>query len=168
MDKIESLKMRIAELEASEKEHRQRFIEISDFIENASTPLHWVNGSGIIIWANKAELDMLGYSKEEFINRHISKFHVKKDVIEDILYRLINKETLINYPAELLCKNGEIKSVLINSNVYWKDNEFIHTRCFTRDISDIKAKEKEQKLRIETLETRIKELEERIQHSPSN
>ena len=112
-----------------------------DFIENASLPLHAVNGSGIIIWANKAELDFLGYSKEEYFGKHISHFHANKDVIEDILVRLTKKETLRNYPAQLKCKNGEIKSVLINSNVLWKNDEFIHTRCFTRDISDLRRSE---------------------------
>ncbi len=112
-----------------------------DFIENASIPLHSVNGSGIVIWANQAELDFLGYSKEEYLGKHISHFHANKNVIEDILIRLVNKETLKNYPAQLKCKNGEIKSVLINSNVLWKNNEFIHTRCFTRDVSDLRRSE---------------------------
>ena len=168
MDKVELLNKRIAELEASEKELFHRVTELSDFIENATIPLHWVNGSGIIIWVNKAELDMLGYPMEEVLNQHISKFHADKDVIEDILTRLIHKETLINYPAELLCKNGTIKPVLINSNVYWKDGEFVHTRCFTRDVSELKAKDLSQKKLIESLQNRIRELEHQIKQVASN
>ena len=110
--------------------------EVNDFIENAPVPLHWVNGSGIIIWVNQAELNLLGYEKNEYINKHISNFHADKEVIEDILTRLVNKKTLINYPARLKCKDGSIKPVLISTNVYWKDCEFIHTRCFTKDITD--------------------------------
>src|SRR5688572_15558461 len=83
--------------------------ELRDFIENASVPLHWVNGSGIIIWVNQAELDLLGYTKEEFVGKHISSFHADKDVIEELLTRLGKKETLENYPARLKCKNGTIK-----------------------------------------------------------
>lgn len=112
-----------------------------DFIENASIPLHAVNGSGIIIWANKAELDFLGYSKEEYVGKHISHFHADKNTIEDILTRLTNKETLKNHHARLKCKNGDIKSVLVNSNVLWKKDKFIHTRCFTRDITEIRKSE---------------------------
>src|SRR5688500_4267812 len=111
--------------------------DLQDFIENAPMPLHWVNGSGIVIWVNQAELDLLGYTKEEFLNKHISTFHLDKEVIDDLLYRLINRQTLIDCPARLICKNGDIKHVLINSNVYWKDNVFIHTRCFTKDITEI-------------------------------
>jgi two-component system, OmpR family, sensor histidine kinase VicK len=134
--------------------------DLRDFIENAPMPLHWVNGSGIIIWVNRAELDFLGYSKDEFINKHISKFHADKNVIEDILSRLINKETLLNYPARMVCKNGEIKDVLINSNVYWKDGQFIHTRCFTRDITEQRKGEREKEALIKELETRIMQLED--------
>lgn len=137
MEKIE----RIKELESEVAEMR-------DFIENASIPLHWVNGSGIVIWVNQAELDLLGYTKEEYLGSHISNFHADKDVIEDILTRLIKKETLLNYPARLKCKNGDIKFVLINSNVLWKENQFIHTRCFSRDISDLKKIERQ---KVETV-----------------
>lgn len=115
---------------------KRQLEDITDFIENAPMPLHWVNGSGIIIWANQAELDLLGYKKEEYINKHISNFHADKQAIENILSRLINKESLINQPAILQCKNGSIKQVLISTNVYWKDEEFIHTRCFTRDLTE--------------------------------
>ena len=128
---------------------------LRDFIENAPMPLHWVNGSGIIIWANQAELNFLGYTREEYFNKHISNFHVDKEVIDDLLYRLINNETLTDCHARLICKNGDIKNVLINSNVYWRDNEFIHTRCFTKDITEI-VREKERNLaKLEELKTQL-------------
>jgi PAS domain S-box-containing protein len=109
--------------------------ELTDFIENAALPLHWVNGEGIITWANQAELTALGYEKEEYIGQPIAKFHADQKTIEDILTRLINNETLINYRANLVCKDGTIKHVLISSNVLRKDEKFIHTRCFTKDIT---------------------------------
>ena len=114
--------------------------ELKSFLENAPMPMHWVNGSGIIIWVNQAELDLLGYTKEEFLNNHISTFHLDEEVIDDIMSRLINKETLKNYPARLQCKNGDIKNVIINSNVFWKNDVFVHTRCFTMDVTDMMKK----------------------------
>lgn len=130
---------KLSEMESANEELRVRIEELTDFIENASIPLHWVNGNGIIIWANQAELNLLGYTKEEYLHKHISNFHADQQVIEDILTRLMKKETLKNYPARLRCKSGNIKDVLINSNVYWKDGEFIHTRCFTMDITELKS-----------------------------
>lgn len=109
--------------------------ELQDYVENAAIGLHWVDANGIIIWANQAELDMLGYEKEEYIGRHISEFHVHKDVINDILERLTKNETLNQYEANLCHKNGEVKTVHIHSNVFRVNGEFKHTRCFTVDIT---------------------------------
>ncbi|SOD13956.1 PAS domain-containing sensor histidine kinase [Pedobacter xixiisoli] len=116
-------------------ELRQRVDELSDFFENAAVPLHWVDAKGIIIWANQAELDALGYSRTEYIGFPISDFHADPATIQDILTRLTNNETLYDYAARLKCKDGSIKHVLINSNVLRKNGEFIHTRCFTRDVT---------------------------------
>lgn len=33
-------------------------------------------------------------------------------------------------------QDGSIKEVLINSNVYKRGLKFVHTRCFTRDVTD--------------------------------
>jgi PAS domain S-box-containing protein len=133
-----------AEVERLEKElarvlERER--DLTDFIENASLGLHWVDADGKIIWANQAELDLLGYSREEYIGHQIAEFHVDADVIEDILRRLRNKETLRNYEARVRCKSGRIRDVQITSNVRWDDQRFVHTRCFTRDVTERKRYE---------------------------
>jgi PAS domain S-box-containing protein len=110
--------------------------ELRDFLENASVGIHWVGPDGVIIWANRAELDMLGYSKEEYIGRHIAEFHADAPVIGDILRRLTGGQTLIDYEARLRAKDGSIKNVLISSNVLWDGDKFVHTRCFTRDVTE--------------------------------
>lgn len=112
---------------------------LRDFLESASVAMHWVDANGVIIWANKAELEMLGYKPEEYIGRPIAEFHVDKDVIDDILKRLSCRETLQEYEARLRRKDGSICYGLINSNVLWQGDEFIHTRCFTRDITERKV-----------------------------
>jgi PAS domain S-box-containing protein len=160
MKELEQFKKGHTDLEGLEKDLRKELVSLRDFIENASIPLHWVNGSGIIIWVNRAELDLLGYSKNEVLNQHISKLHADKDVIENILRKLLNKETLMNYPARLVCKSGEIKEVLINSNVYWENGQFVHTRCFTRDITLLRKIEKEKETLIKELEGKIVQLED--------
>src|SRR5204863_9209079 len=73
--------------------------------------------------------------------RSIADFHVDAPAIEDILDRLKRRETLRNYEARLRCKDGTIRDVLISSNVRWNKDEFVHTRCFTRDISERKRYE---------------------------
>ncbi len=92
-------------------------------------------------------MDLLGYAPEEYIGHHISEFHADSAVIDDILKRLTCGETLIEREARLLCKNGSIKHVLIDSSVLWENGRFLHTQCFTRDISE--RKRAEQRLAIQ-------------------
>jgi PAS domain S-box-containing protein len=117
---------------------RIRSDELEDFFENAAVALQWVGPDGVIIRANRAELELLGYSSQEYVGHHISKFHVDKEVISDMLERLSRGETLNNWEARLRTKNGSIKRVLIDSNVLWRGDHFVHSRCFTRDITDLK------------------------------
>lgn len=115
--------------------------QLTDFFENAAVPLHWVGPDGIVLRVNQAELDMLGYTREEYEGHHIAEFHVDQDAIEDILNRLRAGEVLENYEARLRCKDGSISHVRINSSVYWENRKFIHTRSFTRDITERKRTE---------------------------
>ena len=112
--------------------------DLSDFFENASVGLHWASPDGIILKANRRELEMLGYRAEEYIGRHVSDFHVDKSVAADILQRLSAGEVLHNYFSQLRCKDGSVREVSIASSVLWDGNRFLHTRCFTRDITDLK------------------------------
>lgn len=62
----------------------------------------------------------------------------------DILDRLTKGEQIAGYEARLRCKDGSVKHVLIDSSVFRSpDGQFIHTRCFTRDISERKRIELE-------------------------
>ena len=117
------------------RELRAQLDQITDFVENGAVGLHWVDRDGLVIWANQAELDLLGYTREEYVGRHIRDFHADQQAIDDILQRLGRNETLHDYPAPLRAKDGSIKHVVITSNVHWEDGRFIHTRCFTRDVS---------------------------------
>ncbi|HET7438719.1 MAG TPA: PAS domain S-box protein, partial [Nitrospira sp.] len=70
----------------------------------------------------------------------------------------LNGETLREYSARLRCKNGSIRNVLINSNGWFEDGKFVHTRCFTRDVTE--RKQFEEALQIS--ETKYRELIERL------
>ena len=109
--------------------------EFEEFFHNAVVGLHWVGPDGTILRANRAELEMMGYPEHEYVGRDIAEFHVDQHVIEDILRRLAADERIRDYPARVRCKDGTIKDVLIDSSVYWEDGRFIHTRCFTRDVT---------------------------------
>ena len=89
------------ERKAAEEELQRSEQELSDFFENATIGLHWVGPDGTILRANRAELEMLGYSQEEYIGRPITEFHVDKDVIREILSRLEAGEHLQRIPGPI-------------------------------------------------------------------
>ncbi|WP_133054556.1 PAS domain-containing protein, partial [Niastella populi] len=102
--------------EKSEIRLQRKTVELQDYVENASIGLHWVDANGIIKWANKRELKMLGYDEEEYIGHHIAEFHASRSKVEEILTKLACNETLEQFESEMRCKDGTIKTVHINSN----------------------------------------------------
>ena len=110
--------------------------ELSDFFENASVGLHWIDADGRILRANKAELAMLGYAADEYIGQPVTAFHADRPVIDDMLDRLARGETLRDSPARLRCRDGSIRHVLISSNARWEHGRFAHSRCVVLDVTD--------------------------------
>jgi PAS domain S-box-containing protein len=121
-----------------EAQLRESESELKDFLDNAIDGLHRIGPDGKVLWANRAELDMLGYSPEEYIGHHISEFHVDRGLIEDVLNRLARNEAIVNCEAKMRRKDGTICLVLINSNARWIGDEFAYTRGLTRDITTMK------------------------------
>jgi PAS domain S-box-containing protein len=111
--------------------------DLEDFFENGAIALHLVGADGRILKANKAELELLGYTAEEYVGRNIADFHADQATIDDILARLAHGEKLSKYPARLLAKDGGIRHVEITSSVQFRDGRFINTRCFTVDVTDL-------------------------------
>jgi PAS domain S-box-containing protein len=127
--------------------------ELTDFFDNASIGLHWVSADGTILRANQAELDMLGYTREEYVGRNIAEFHSNREIIEDILERLRAGEIIRDYEARLRCKDSTLRTVRIDSSAYFEDGKFVHSRGFTRDITE--RRRTEQRLALQYAITRI-------------
>jgi PAS domain S-box-containing protein len=127
----------ITERRRAEDQIHRREQELSDFFENATIGFHWTGPDGIILRANHAELEMLGYASEEYVGRHIADFHADWEMIETILRRLHSGEAIRNQPALMIHKDGSIREVLIDSSVRWENGRFAHTQCFTRDVTEI-------------------------------
>lgn len=134
--KASALESEVSRRKEIERALQRREQELSDFLENALEGMHRVGPDGKILWANPAEMQLLGYTCDEYIGRYIADFHIDRHVIDDILEKLRRGEALYDQPARLRCKDGSIRHVLINSNALIADGEIISTRCLTRDVTD--------------------------------
>lgn len=126
----------------AERTLRQRERELAEFLENASEGIHKVAGDGTILYANRAELQMLGYSWQEYVGRNIAEFYADQEEIRVILAKLQCGDELRDHPALLRCRNGELKPVTIHSNGYFEGGKLVYTRCFTRDASERVARDR--------------------------
>jgi PAS domain S-box-containing protein len=136
--KAATLEAEIARRKRTEAQLSRQKSELADFLETASEGIHQIAPDGKILWANKAELELLGCSAAEYIGHDIREFHADPKVIADILARLAHGENLREYESRLRCKDGSLRDVSINSSVCWEGEEFRYTRCFTRDITERK------------------------------
>jgi len=48
--------------------------ELREFLDQASIGLRWMGPDGRILWANTAELKMVGCSEQEYVGRNIAEF----------------------------------------------------------------------------------------------
>lgn len=106
------------------------------FFENPVVALHSVDAQGYIRRANQAELKMMGYCVEEYVGKHVSELHVDKDVAERLMQQLARNEVVRNFSAKLLCKDGSVKHVLIDSDAVMRSGRLEFSRCFTRDVTE--------------------------------
>jgi signal transduction histidine kinase len=81
------------------------------------------------------------WCSEEYIGHNISEFHADAPVLEDILNRLFRGDRIKEYEARLRAKDGSLRHVIIDSSALFEGGKFVHTRCFTRDISERKQAE---------------------------
>lgn len=112
-------------------------VDFRDFFDNGPVALHVVGPDGTILHANKAELHLLGYPREEYVGRHIADFHLDQDVVDGILERLGRGESVEAVPARLRAHDGSIKSVEVTSSPHLLDGKFAHSRCFSFDVTEL-------------------------------
>jgi PAS domain S-box-containing protein len=142
-----------AQRQRAEYELRRNREQLLDFIENACVGMHWVGPDGKILWANQTELDMLGYTRGEYVGHRVADFHVDPAIANDILAQLLRGESVHERGAQMRHKDGSVRHVLINSNGLWENGKFVHSRGFTRDVTDRKHAEQTLSERLEEIET---------------
>jgi PAS domain S-box-containing protein len=128
-----------------------------DFCEQSAVPLSSIGADGRVLWANRAELEFLGYTKHEYFGRSVSDVHADPRTAQELLRRLADGETVRQFEARLRRRNGTFVDVLIDANVCWEDRNFVRARCVTRDNTSQKSMEARLRREREELEASIRE-----------
>lgn len=125
---------------------------LDDFFATASIGLHSVAPDGTILWANEADCRLVGVPLAEYVGRNVAEFHVDRDNVQDILARLASGERILNRPATLRAKDGTLRHVLIDSSGHFEKGVFVHTRCFTRDVTALEEQRKRYEALVATMD----------------
>ena len=132
-------------------EQREKDAELIDFFQNAPIAMHWLSGEGKVLWANQTELNVLGYTPEEYIGQDIMKFCPdERELVLEIFKQLGSGNAIKDVPVRFRTKDGNLVYLISDSNVrYKKDGSFGHTRCFIRDDTGRKIRESRASLLLE-------------------
>jgi PAS domain S-box-containing protein len=131
---------------------------LADIAEGAPVGLLRLRADGIIQWANSAELELLGYTQDEYVGKNAADFYDRPGEGREVLERLIRGDTLRDYETRLRARDGSLRIVLINSSAsYREDGTLLHARLFTHNITGRRrAEEENHRLNLE-LEKRVQQ-----------
>src|SRR5262249_24371447 len=110
--------------------------DVDHVLENAEVALQRVGADGEILWANRAQLDLIGYPHDEYVGKNLLDFQVDRPALKEVLAKLGRGERIRDFEARLRRRGGAIRYVIISANVLWREGKFMHSRCVTRDITE--------------------------------
>lgn len=126
----------ISQLRHREQILREKDKQLNDFMENATVGLQWMTLSGTILWTNRATREILGCtSAGSCRGRTFQEFCANATDAAELFRRLAVPERLKNHEILLRADDGVRRLVLIDANALWHEEQFVHARCFIRDIT---------------------------------
>jgi PAS domain S-box-containing protein len=130
---------------------------LADLAEKAPVSLLQMGPDGIIQWANRAELELLGYARQEFVGKQAAAFYVKESEGLDVLARLARGETLRDFRTNLRARDGSLRNVALSSSADIENGRLLRARLLTQDITEHhRAEEEIHRLNLE-LEQRVQQ-----------
>ena len=135
---ITEMKRLQAELQSSEERYK-------DLIENSPEMIHSVNADRYFVGVNKTELNTLGYTLEEMLNKRLEDIvpDEYKDEYKEGVKRHIErviKEGRSKVETQFIAKDGRKIDVEISATAFYHPitGQFIKTRAFVRDVTEVK------------------------------
>eukprot|EP00931_Biecheleriopsis_adriatica_P106544 TRINITY_DN8097_c0_g3_i2.p1 TRINITY_DN8097_c0_g3~~TRINITY_DN8097_c0_g3_i2.p1 ORF type:complete len:1813 (-),score=330.93 TRINITY_DN8097_c0_g3_i2:209-5092(-) len=108
----------ITQIREITKEHYRVADDLSRLIENANAPIFGVDKSGMVTEWNRKAADMLGYTKDETMGKHLVTAFIQTEnraSVDGVLQRALTGEDTANYELPLMSKSGQLLTVLLNA-----------------------------------------------------
>jgi PAS domain S-box-containing protein len=109
------------------------------FFDDAPIALMQIDDNGMIVYANKAKMALLGFGTNDYSQRHFSQFYEDKNEAEQILAQL-KAGKVIALPVVLVAHNGERRHAVIDGAIdssFKCNEEGCRTRLFNLFCRDV-------------------------------
>jgi PAS domain S-box-containing protein len=147
-DEIGELSSAFNQMTMDLKTSRDELITAKDYTDNIIKSmidtLIVLDAEGVIETANRATLDLLGYTQKELVGWPLEKLLAEESPFKERqLERLIKEGELRNYETYYKAKDGKTIPALLSASVMKdEDNNISYIVCTGRDISELKKAEK--------------------------
>ena len=102
-----------------EEKYIARDAKFIDFFDNTPIALYWLSAEGIILLANKTEMYVLGYTKEEYIRQPIMKlFPNEEELVLEICNTLGSGYAIKDVSVIFRTKSGELVLSIMDKNIH--------------------------------------------------
>jgi PAS domain S-box-containing protein len=135
--------------------------DFARFCEQAPVALEWVGSDGVIRWANRADLDLLGFSGDELAGRRMADVHADATALQDLLQQLGRRQRVRGHAVRLRRKDGTVVAAVVDADPQGETGR-ISTACLVIRPAGASGREEsssEQTLELE-LRQRMKDLDD--------
>jgi PAS domain S-box-containing protein len=137
---------RTAELAEANRALAQRAAEIADLYDRAPCGYHSLTADATIIAVNQTELDLLGYSREEYVGHKVGEFMTAESraLFRQRFADFRRSGRVRDLALDWLRKDGSVLPVLISADLVRNAaGEFIFSRATMVDDSERRRRERE-------------------------
>ncbi len=150
---------RTQELKSANKYNRS-------LLEASLDPLVTIAPDGKITDVNHSTENVTGFSRHELIGTDFLDYFTEPKKAREGYLKVFKEGSVLDYPLEIINKNGNVTPVLYNASVYKDEfDNVIGIFAAARDITEIRKAEKELKDYQDTLEEKVKKRTEELANS---
>jgi len=153
----------VTELKQSEESNKTNEEKYRDLCENATDMIQCINPSGLIVYANRAWRENMGYSENEITNLSLFEIvpHDYKDYWLALLHQALSGEQPHDVDSILISNSGNRINVQGTINCRFVDGKPVYTRAILRDVTKLKQELAER----EAVLRQVGEIERRLEQS---
>ena len=117
--------------------------DLVELLEDAADGVLQIMPDKKIVYSSDRFENLLGCASKDYLGHSFDEFFVKAAEFDEFWHQLLHQKRIRDFPADLQCKNGAIKRVVIHSHGLWVSEKLVRAWCCISDITAIGQMERE-------------------------